>query len=156
MGGIARFVLRHRLLVLALWLVATFAGVATINSTVGKLTKTYTLPGRPGYVTDQKITALYEGAGAQAPTVPVLTLPTGTTMDTPGVAAQAARVFAAAQSVPGVLVADYASTGDRAFAGRPSCRPSGTGSRPTRRSWASAGWVRRCTTSIRRSTETSG
>ncbi len=110
-----RFVLTHRLLVAVIWLLATLAGAATVGGTVQHLTTSYTLPGHPGYVTDQRIADLYQGSGAQAPTIPVLTLPQGMTVHSPAARRGIADVFGAAAAVPGVRVADYLTTGDAAF-----------------------------------------
>src|SRR5581483_7360101 len=82
-----------------------------------RMTNSFAMPGT-AFTTDARITALY-GAGTQDPTVPVITLPAGTTVTSPGVAAELGHVFgAAAAVVPGTRVADYATTADPAFATR--------------------------------------
>jgi RND superfamily putative drug exporter len=112
MVRLTEFVLRHKLLVIVFWLLAAGIGVATLGSTTGRLSADFALPGQPGYVTDQTITALYHNGGGQTPTVLTVTAPPGQRAD----AATADRVFtAAAHAVPGVRVADQANTGDAHF-----------------------------------------
>jgi RND superfamily putative drug exporter len=115
MRALTRFALRHKLFVLATWIVLALAGAATVSGTIDRLTTGYSLPGHEGFDTDQQILQLYGNGGASAPAVPVVTLPSGTTVDSPGVSQQLTSVFAAARSVPGVRVVDYTSTGDRSF-----------------------------------------
>ncbi|HEY3611946.1 MAG TPA: MMPL family transporter [Pseudonocardiaceae bacterium] len=112
MVRLTEFVLRHKLLVIAFWLLAAVLGFATLGSTTGRLSADFALPGQPGYVADQTIAALYHNGGNQAPTVLTVTAPPGQRVD----AAGADRVFtAAAHAVPGVRVADQANTGDAHF-----------------------------------------
>jgi RND superfamily putative drug exporter len=112
MARLTEFVLRHKLLVIAFWVLAAAIGVVTLGSTTGRLSADFALPGQPGYVTDQTITALYHNGGGQTPTVLTVTAPPGQRV----AAAGADRVFtAAAHAVPGVRVADQADTGDAHF-----------------------------------------
>jgi RND superfamily putative drug exporter len=115
MQTLTRIVLSHRRAVALIWLLLAVAGAATAKTTIGRLTTNYALAGSPGYVTNQRIAALYDNGGAATPTVPVITLPAGQTIDGRGIAAEAGRVFAAGHAVPHVRIADYATTGDRAF-----------------------------------------
>ena len=115
MHTLTRIVLTHRRAVVLIWLLLAVAGAATATTTIGKLTTSYVLAGSPGYTTNQQIAARYGTGGAATPTVPVITLPAGQTIDGHGVAAEAGRVFAAGHAVPHVRIADYATTGDRAF-----------------------------------------
>jgi putative drug exporter of the RND superfamily len=112
MRRITQFVLAHRLLVVALWLLVVVAGVATLESTTKRLSTNFALPGQPGYVTDTKINALYHNGGDQQPTVLTATAPAGQHVSV----AAAHQVFAAAAAaVPGSRLADQATTGDRRF-----------------------------------------
>ncbi len=111
-----RFVLRHKLLVVAFWLALAAAGAMTATGTTKRLTNSFAMPGA-AFRADARIQALYGHNGAQDPTVPVITLPAGTTVHTPGVAARLTYAFAAAGRVaPTARVADYPTTGDPAFA----------------------------------------
>jgi RND superfamily putative drug exporter len=113
MTRLTDFVLRHKLVVVGLWLVATAVGVATLSSTTKRLSADFALPGQPGYVTDTKITALYHNGGGQEPTVVTATAPGRIDPST------AHRVFAAAAAaVPGSRLADATSTGDAHFVTR--------------------------------------
>jgi len=106
------FVLRHKLLVIAFWLLAAVLGFATLDRPPAGCPRTSQLPGQPGYVADQTIAALYHNGGNQTPTVLTVTAPPDKRVD----AATADRVFtAAANAVPGVRVADQANTGDAHF-----------------------------------------
>src|SRR5579875_835052 len=113
MTRLTEAVLRHKLIVVAFWLLAAFAGIATLNSTTTHLSSNFSLPGQQGYLTDRKIAAIYHNGGGQQPTVVTLTAPTGSH----GNPAVAHRVFtAAAAAVPGVRLADAVTTGDAHFA----------------------------------------
>jgi len=116
MATLTRFVLRHKLMVTAFWLLLAVAGALTAGSTTGRLTTSFAMPG-DAFTTDTVITATYHN-GAADPIVPVITLPAGQTVDTPGVRDSLARAFAAARLSPSTRVVDYASTGDRAFLSR--------------------------------------
>ncbi|MGH2858722.1 MAG: MMPL family transporter [Solirubrobacteraceae bacterium] len=116
MPTLTRFVLRHKLLVVAFWLALAVAGAMTASSTTKRLSTSFEMPG-PAFRADARIQALYGHNGANDPTVPVITLPTGTTIHSPGVEPRLHEAFAAAGRVaPATRVADIATTGDRAFA----------------------------------------
>jgi putative drug exporter of the RND superfamily len=116
MSTLTRFVLRHKLLVLVAWLVLAVAGAMTAGATINRLTNSFAMPGA-AFRTDARIQALYLHNGAQDPIVPVITLPAGTTVHTPGVAARLGLAFATAHRViPTARVTDYATTHDAAFA----------------------------------------
>ncbi len=118
MSTLTRFVLKHKLLILAIWLVLAMAGAMTATATTKRLTDSFAMPG-PAFRTDARIQALYRHTGAEDPIVPVITLPAGTTIHTPGVAAQLGHAFSTARHViPTARVTDYPSTRDSAFATR--------------------------------------
>jgi RND superfamily putative drug exporter len=116
MSKLTRFVLKHKLLVVSLWLVVSVAGAMTAGATVNRLTNSFAMPGA-AFRTDARIQALYLHNGAQDPIVPVITLPSGTTIHTPGVRARLGRAFETAhQVIPTARVADYGTAHDAAFA----------------------------------------
>jgi RND superfamily putative drug exporter len=116
MSRLTRFVLKYKLLVLMAWLALAVAGAMTAAATTKRLTNTFAMPGA-AFRTDSQIQSLYLHNGAQDPIVPVITLPAGTTIHTPGVAAQLDRAFGSArQVIPTARVTDYATTHDAAFA----------------------------------------
>ena len=91
MATLTRFVLAHKKLVVGFWILVTIAAFGAISSAVDALSDV-------------------------APIVPVVTLPEGTTVDSPGVAEELDAAFARVQeALPDARVASYASTGDRAF-----------------------------------------
>ena len=115
MSALTSFVLRHKLLVTVFWLLLLAAGIATVGGTAKRMTTSFAMPG-PSFQADSRITALYH-AGTNDPLVPVITLPAGETVRSPGVAAQVDAAFTAgAHILPGSRLVDYATTGDPAFA----------------------------------------
>ena len=114
-ASLSRFVLSHKRLVVAAWIVVTLISIASVSRAVGALSQDFSVPGREGAEASQAILDTYGNGGQNPPLVPVLTLPEGTTVDSPGVKEELAALDATIQSVaPGVRVASYASTGDRA------------------------------------------
>jgi RND superfamily putative drug exporter len=106
-------VLRHRRVVGAVWLVLLIAGMATAGQLSKRLSLDFSLPGQPGYQTEQQLIAQF-GQTAENPLVAVLTVPAGQTVT--GSRDAVGAVFAAVhQKVPQVRVVDYASTGDSRF-----------------------------------------
>ena len=116
MVTVTRWVLQHKKLVLGLWFAITVAAFGAIGPANDALTQQFTLPGREGYEANEQIIKTYGNGGTAAPAVPVVTLPSGTTVDSPGVKKQLATAFARVeQALPQARVASFASTGDRAF-----------------------------------------
>src|SRR5205807_5439572 len=115
--SLTRWVLAHKRLVVAFWIVATVAGIAAAGPASRALKQEFSVPGKEGWKTNVAIAKRYAGTGGQtAPLVPVVTLPAGRTVDSPGVRADLARVDArVARAMPGGRVASFASTGNRAF-----------------------------------------
>ena len=74
------------------------------------------MPGREGFETNKELAAIYGNGGDVAPIVPVVQLPQGTTVDSPGVSEQLDAALAKVEAaLPEARTASYASTGDRAF-----------------------------------------
>ena len=116
MRDIARAVLRHRRLVLVAWVVVLVAGLPNLSRATGAFSQEFSVPGREGFETNAGILRLYGIDQTTDVIVPVLTLPEGKTVDSPGVKAQLAAADAKiAAAAPGARVASYASTGNRAF-----------------------------------------
>jgi putative drug exporter of the RND superfamily len=115
MTALTRFVLRHKALVALFWVVVAVAGVMTISGTTHRMTNDFSMPGQ-AFRVDNQIARQYGNGGDQAPYVPVITVPAGQEITDPGVAAATGRAFAAlARTIPDVRIADYATTGNRAF-----------------------------------------
>lgn len=115
MERLSRFLLRHRLPVGLCWLAVLVVGVATAGSVSGRLTTDFSLPGADSHKANQAILRTYGNGGDARPLVPVVTLPLGTTVDSPGVRQALGRTFDAVAGDPRLRVVSFASTGDRGF-----------------------------------------
>src|SRR6266536_2717357 len=115
MVAFTRWVLAHKRPVAAFWIVLTLVGGAFAGPASKAMNAKFSVPGKEGWIANERIAALFHGAGGNAsPLIGVVTLPSGTT------AAQARGDLAAleqraAATLPGARVAGYGSTGDRAF-----------------------------------------
>ncbi|MBV9422095.1 MAG: MMPL family transporter [Solirubrobacterales bacterium] len=116
MTSLTRWILAHKRTVTVFWIVVTLVGIATVGSAVGAFSKTFSVPGREGYATNQKILHLYRSGGDRAPLVPVVTLPAGVSVSSPTVRAGLEQIEGKLrQAIPGVRTASFADTGNRAF-----------------------------------------
>src|SRR5262245_3409316 len=118
MRTFTRWVVDHRTTVLLTWLVIPVAAFAAIQPAANALSEEFNLPGRESSKAADLIYAKYGNGGnrVNGPLVPVVTLPAGTTVDSPGVRRQVGTAFGRiAAAVPGSRAADYASTGDSTF-----------------------------------------
>src|SRR3954465_142286 len=88
--SLARFVLRHRLVVVLGWLVLMVAGGAVAGTVTDRLTFDFSLPGQPGYEAEKEVIATF-GTHTADPLVLVLTVPEGQTVEAR--AADVAGVF---------------------------------------------------------------
>jgi RND superfamily putative drug exporter len=116
-SSLTRWVLAHKRTVVAFWLVLTVAGIAAAGPASRALKQQFSVPGKEGWEANVAIMKRYGGTGGEGlPLVPVVTLPAGKTVSSPGVRAQLDNVAARLEhALPGARVASYASTGDRAF-----------------------------------------
>jgi RND superfamily putative drug exporter len=115
MERLSRFLLRHRLAVGLFWLAVLVVGMASAGTVPGRLATDFSLPGARSYEANQAILRVYGNGGDARPLVPVVTLPAGTTVDSPGVRPALARAFGAVARDPRLRVVSWASTADRAF-----------------------------------------
>jgi putative drug exporter of the RND superfamily len=117
LSHITRWVLAHKRIVVLTWIVLTVVGIATVNQATKAMDQKFSVPGKEGWETNVAITEHFHGTGGDtAPIVPVVTLPQGKTVDSPGVDAQLTKVDRKLESaLPGARLASFASTGDRAF-----------------------------------------
>jgi RND superfamily putative drug exporter len=116
-SALTRWVLAHKRIVVIFWLALTVAGAAAAGPASRALNPEFSVPGREGWTTNVAIAQRYRGTGGTGqPLLPVVTLPQGTTVTSPGVRADLARIDARLRrALPGARIASYASTGDRAF-----------------------------------------
>jgi putative drug exporter of the RND superfamily len=120
MSSLTRWVLAHKRTVALLWLALTIAGVAAAGPASRALDPEFSVPDKESWETNVAIAKNYRGTGGEtSPLLPVVTLPRGETVRSPGVKGDLARVDKRLeQALPGSRIASYASTGDRAFVSR--------------------------------------
>ncbi len=113
MQRFAEFVLRHRRMVAAVWLVLLVGGGAAAGRLSDRLTFDFSLPGQPGYEAERRLVDTF-GVSSADTAVAVLTVPAGQTVQ--GRSAEVAAVFDTVRArLPQVRVVDLSSTGDAAF-----------------------------------------
>src|SRR3954454_159167 len=117
MERLTRWTLGHRKLVVAIWLVLTIVGIATVNNATKAMDQKFSVPHREGWETNSQIAKTYNHTGSDtSPLLPVVTLPVGKSATDPGIKAQLLGVERRMErATPGSRVAGYASTGNRAF-----------------------------------------
>jgi RND superfamily putative drug exporter len=116
MTSITRWVLAHRRIVTVAWILITLVGIATVGSATNSFSKKFSVPGREGFTTNDKILHTYGNGGRETPLLPVVTLPAGTSVSSPEVRAGLIQLETKLrQAIPGTRTASYASTGNRAF-----------------------------------------
>jgi RND superfamily putative drug exporter len=117
LSSLTRWVLAHKRIVVISWILLTIAGIMAAGPASRALDQKFSVPKKEGWETNQAIAAHYNGTGGDtSPLLPVMHLPNGQSVDSPQVKADLSRLDAKLrQALPGSRVADYASTGDRAF-----------------------------------------
>ena len=107
MASLTRWVLAHKRIVVAFWIAATVAGVFSAGPATRALTQELSVPDKEGSVTNVEIAKRYGGTGGEAvPLLPVVTLPAGKTVESPGVRRDLAKVDATLeQALPGARIA---------------------------------------------------
>jgi putative drug exporter of the RND superfamily len=116
-SSLTRWVLAHKPIVLVGWILLTVAGIAAAGPATGRLDQKFSVPGKEGWETNVAIAKHYRGTGGDtAALLPVVTLPKGKTVSSPGVKQALTKIDRRlAHALPGSRIASYASTGDRAF-----------------------------------------
>jgi putative drug exporter of the RND superfamily len=113
---LTRWVLRHKRVVTGCWLLVTVLAFAAIQPASDALSEEFTIPGREGFETNREIASIYGSGGDIAPIVPVVQLPEGTTVDSPGVTAELDAALAKLQAaLPEARITSYASKREEAF-----------------------------------------
>jgi putative drug exporter of the RND superfamily len=117
MSALTRYVLAHKKTVVIAWVVLTVAGMLAAGPASDALKSEFSVPAKEGWETNVAITERYGGTGGDAaPLLPVVTLPRGDTVDSPGVRDDLRRLDARLdRALPGSRIASFASTGDRGF-----------------------------------------
>ena len=78
-------VLQHKRLVIIGWLVLTVVGMMAAGPATKALNQKFSVPGREGWETNQTILHTFGNGGENPPLIPVVTLPAGKTVNSPGV-----------------------------------------------------------------------
>jgi RND superfamily putative drug exporter len=117
MSSLTRWVLAHKRTVVIFWVLLTVVGIGAAGPASDALSQKFSVPGKEGYETNVEIAKHYANTGGDtAPFLPVVKLPAGKTVDSPGVRADLGAVDSRLErALPGARIASYASTGDRAF-----------------------------------------
>ncbi len=116
MAIFTRWMLTHSRFVAIFWLLVAVAAILSLQSANNALSYQFSVPGGAGYQTNQRILQTYDNGGQTPPLVPVITLPSSVTVDSPGVRAQLSAAFDAVQAaLRRTRVVSYASTGSRLF-----------------------------------------
>jgi putative drug exporter of the RND superfamily len=119
MQRLTRRVLQHKRLVAVSWILLTLIGIGAAGPASSALDQRFSVPGREGWEASQEILKTYGNGGETLPLVPVVTLPKGQTVSSPGVRAELTKIEdAARKAVPRSRIAGFGSTGDKTFASR--------------------------------------
>jgi RND superfamily putative drug exporter len=103
--------------VVTAWVLLTIAGIAAAGPATDALENEFSVPDKEGWETNVTIADRYQGTGGDtSPLLPVVTLPEGKTVDSPGVRSDLAKLDARLdEALPNARIASYASTGSDAF-----------------------------------------
>ena len=112
MPRLTSFLLHHKLAVVAAWLVVLVAGGAAAGVVPSRLSQEFSFPGEEGYEANVAILEAYGNGGPGNPLVPVVTLPDGTTADSPGVRDALDRAFDGVAADPRLRVLAWPATTD--------------------------------------------
>jgi RND superfamily putative drug exporter len=113
MARLFEFVLRHKPLVAVFWLAVFACGVFASSEVGDRLSQDFSFPGEPGYEANVDILKKYGNGGPGNPLVPVVTLPEGKTVESPGVREALGQTLDRLADESGSRVVSYANTGDR-------------------------------------------
>ncbi|MER7816492.1 MMPL family transporter [Streptomyces sp. NPDC096153] len=117
MKKLCDFVLGRKRFVRMLVILLLLAGGGAIGLLIPNVDERNAYPGLPAYEANQKIMQTYGNGGYERPFVPVVTLPEGQRVDSPGAREALGRAFDAAAEKVNARVASYANTQDKAFLG---------------------------------------
>jgi putative drug exporter of the RND superfamily len=112
MPQLSRFLLRHKPVVVAAWLLVLVAGMGAAGAVSTRLSQEFSFPGEEGYEANVAILRRYGNGGPGNPLVPVVTLPAGVTVDSPGVRQALARAFGGVAEDPRLRVLAWPATTD--------------------------------------------
>jgi putative drug exporter of the RND superfamily len=116
---LARWVLGHRRVLVGMWVVLAVAGAFAAGHAGKAFKQQFSGPGREGFRANNAIARTYGNGGGGSVLVPVVRLPSGVTVGSPGVRSELVALGRRIDvALPGSRVASFASTGDHAFVSR--------------------------------------
>jgi RND superfamily putative drug exporter len=117
MSSLTRWVLAHKRIVVIGWIALTITGLAAVGPASDALKSEFSVPDKESWQTNVEIANRYSAdRNGTMPLIPVVTLPDGVTVRSPGVAADLKRVDERLRAaLPGARIASYPSTGDDTF-----------------------------------------
>jgi RND superfamily putative drug exporter len=117
MASLTRWVLAHKRIVVAFWVVLTLIGMGSAGSASKALKQKFSVPGKEGFVTNQQIAHDFHGTGGNgAPLLAVVTLPANQSVSSPAVQSELRAVESRLErTLPGTRLAGYASTHSPTF-----------------------------------------
>jgi RND superfamily putative drug exporter len=119
MQRLTRSVLQHKRAVAISWLLLTIIGVGAAGPASSALDQRFSVPGREGWEASEQIQREFGNGGDTLPLVPVVQLPAGKTVTSPGIRDELRKVEDSARAVvPRSRVAGFGSTGDKTFVSR--------------------------------------
>ena len=116
MRKLTDFVLAHKRVVAAFWIVLTIAGMFGASRVTDQLDDQFSMPSSDAFATNQEIEQRFSSGGPVEPLVAVVELPAGVRADDPAVRSDLRALEGRlSDALPGARIASYASTGDDAF-----------------------------------------
>src|SRR3954451_2738834 len=114
MSTLTRWVLAHKRIVVATWIVLTIAGMAAAGPASNALKPEFSVPDKEGWETNVAIQQRYRGTGGDSsPLLPAGKLPAWPSVQSPAVRRDLEKVDPRLRAaLPQSRVASYASTGD--------------------------------------------
>src|SRR4051794_2198213 len=112
-SSITQWCVRHRRLVIGLWVVLVLIGGAAAGPASKAMDQKFSVPGKEGWEANKEIEQRFHGTGGNSsPLVPVVSLKGSATASRAQLAALEVKVK---KALPGARVTGYGSTGDKAF-----------------------------------------
>jgi len=65
LGSVTRWVLAHKRIVASFWVLVTVVGIASVGSSTQSFSKQFSVPGREGFVTNDRIARIFHNGGKQ-------------------------------------------------------------------------------------------
>ena len=117
MAPLTRWVLTHKRTVVIFWVILTLIGMGSASSATKSLKQKISVPGKEGFVTNQRIAHNFHGTGGNGdPLLAVVTLPSGKVVSSPVVEGELRAIESRLRrTLPGTRLAGYASTHNPGF-----------------------------------------